>query len=140
MFFICVYALTLTADWYIRPATSNDLEACLYLQAQCHKEEMLLENSACFASILAHGLSWVAYPAPVPGPRKLKEGVPVVIDSTPIGYILVHLGMHSELNALVPALPADYHKLKATCTVPWYLHDVVVHPDRQGQGMCGSNF
>ncbi len=132
--FLHAYAITWTADWYIRPATSNDLNACLRLQEQCHKKGIKLEDSACFTSILTHGLSWVACPAPLPGPRKLNE----VLDSTPIGYVLVHLGTPSELNACVPALPAEFKG--ETSTVPWHLHDVVVHPDRRGQGACGSNF
>ena len=123
-------------SFFLRPATVNDLDACLELQGHGHTDR-LLENPS-FSSILAQGLSWVACMAPPPGPTPpLCRHLASKRGSAVIGYILVHLGSQANFNACVPALPVGYHET-ATSAEPWYVRDVVVHRDRRKQGMLSA--
>jgi GNAT superfamily N-acetyltransferase len=94
----------------IRACTLDDLPVLLRLQAEIHPAH-LLESEACFASIVAHGLSFLS----------LEQG-------EPNGYLLMHFGHHSVLGATVPSPSPD----TSACI---FIHDTAVTVATRGTGL-----
>ncbi|MEQ8698497.1 MAG: GNAT family N-acetyltransferase [Bauldia litoralis] len=103
----------MATDYHWRPAGADDLAAMIRIADIVHPDYP--EDPAIFAERLA------LHP----------EGVLVVANGAPGGYVLIHpwmLGRPPSLNRLLGAVPADADT--------YYLHDIALLPDMRGRGLA----
>lgn len=106
------------SPWRIRPLTTDDVEALLYVQTMCYGPDFV-ESHAIFAQRLAC-------------PQQCSLGIEHVNRPGLLAYLAAY---YSAIGRITP-LNGDFEPLDSDAMPVLYLHDMSVLPEMAGQGFA----